>query len=40
MSSAPMSYELDGRQYVVFPAAGSIYAFALTGPGYSKTAAH
>jgi acido-empty-quinoprotein group A len=29
MSSAPMSYELDGRQYVVFPAGGAIYAFAL-----------
>ena len=29
MSSAPETYELDGRQYVVFPVDSVIYAFAL-----------
>jgi acido-empty-quinoprotein group A len=29
LGTGPMTYELDGRQYVVFPVDGVIYAFAL-----------
>jgi acido-empty-quinoprotein group A len=29
MTSAPETFELDGRQYLVFPVGGTIYAFAL-----------
>jgi alcohol dehydrogenase (cytochrome c) len=27
--SSPISYSLDGRQYVVIPAGGALFAFAL-----------
>ena len=27
--SSPMTYALDGRQYVVIPAGGTLFAFAL-----------
>jgi alcohol dehydrogenase (cytochrome c) len=27
--SSPMTYALDGRQYVVIPAGGALFAFAL-----------
>jgi acido-empty-quinoprotein group A len=30
--TGPMTYELDGRQYVVFPVDGVVYAFALPSP--------
>ena len=30
--TGPMTYELDGRQYVVYPVDGVIYAFALPSP--------
>jgi alcohol dehydrogenase (cytochrome c) len=29
--SSPMTYSLDGKQYVVIPAGGALFAFALTG---------
>ncbi|HKV04251.1 MAG TPA: acido-empty-quinoprotein group A [Candidatus Acidoferrales bacterium] len=29
LSTAPMTYELDGRQYVVYPVDGVVYAFSL-----------
>jgi alcohol dehydrogenase (cytochrome c) len=29
LGTGPMTYELDGRQYVVFPVDGVVYAFAL-----------
>lgn len=32
LGSGPMTYELDGRQYVVYPVDGVIYAFALPTP--------
>jgi alcohol dehydrogenase (cytochrome c) len=31
--SSPMSYSLDGKQYVVIPAGGALFAFALPGGG-------
>ena len=30
--TGPMTYELDGRQYVVYPVDGVVYAFALPTP--------
>src|SRR5208282_832378 len=30
LGTAPMTYELDGRQYLVMPVDGVIFAFALT----------
>jgi alcohol dehydrogenase (cytochrome c) len=33
--TGPMTYELDGRQYVVFPVDGVVYAFALPPPEIS-----
>jgi len=32
LGSGPMTYELDGRQYVVYPVDGVVYAFALSAP--------
>jgi acido-empty-quinoprotein group A len=32
LGTGPMTYELDGRQYIVFPVDGVIYAFALPTP--------
>ena len=29
LGTGPMTYELDGRQYVVYPVDGVVYAFAL-----------
>jgi alcohol dehydrogenase (cytochrome c) len=29
MTNGPMTYELDGRQYIVIAAGDSLYAFAL-----------
>jgi hypothetical protein len=31
--AAPMSYSLDGKQYVVIPAGSALFAFALQGGG-------
>lgn len=33
MNTSPMTYELFGRQYVVFPAGGTVFAFALPSSG-------
>lgn len=33
MSGAPMTYELDGRQYVLTPVGGWLYAWALLDAG-------
>ena len=34
VANGPMSYELDGKQYVVVGAGDSLYAFALTSPAH------
>jgi len=34
MAASPMTYELDGRQFLIIPVQDILYAFAL--PGFQK----